>query len=255
MKKVVAIIQARMGSTRLPGKVMKEIVGKPMLWHIVNRLSWSKLIDEIVIATTTNKEDLIIVEFAEKQGISCYAGSAEDVLDRYYQVAQKFGAEIIVRITADCPLIDPNIADKIIDNFLIDAELDYASNTLVPTYPDGLDVEVLSLNALEKAWKNANKKSEREHVTPYIKNHPETFKLVNVKENFDLSSLRWTVDYPEDFHFIETIYKNLYVGKEIFLMGDVISLIKQRSDLENINKGFIRDEGYLKSIANDEDIL
>lgn len=254
MKKVVAIIQARMGSTRLPCKVIKEIVGKPMLWHIINRLKWSKLIDEIVIATTTNKEDLVIIEFADKHGIACYAGSAEDVLDRYYQVALKFGADIIVRITADCPLIDPNIADKIINDFLIDAELDYASNTLIPTYPDGLDVEVLSLTALEIAWNNANKKSEREHVTPYIKNHPEIFKLLNVQGNYDLSSSRWTVDYPEDIRFIEIIYKNLYADNEIFLMGDVLSFIEKRSDLETINKGFIRDEGYLKSIANDKKV-
>ena len=166
-----------MGSTRLPGKVLMELEGKPLLQRVVERVKRAKKIDEIIIATTKNKEDKKLTEFAEKLKVKSYAGSEDDVLDRYYQAAKKFGAENIVRITSDCPLIDPEIVDDIISYYL-NNDFDYVSNTISPTYPDGLDTEVFSFKALERAWKEAKKGFEREHVTPYINRHPEIRKLV-----------------------------------------------------------------------------
>lgn len=165
---ITAIIQARMGSTRFPGKVLKEILGKSILWHLISRIEKAKLINEIVIATTKNEIDRPILKFAEENGIKSYAGSEEDVLDRYYQAAKKFSADPIVRITADCPLMDPEVIDSVVQ-FYLDNKYDYVANTLEPiTFPDGMDVEVFSFKNLEKIWKEAILPSQREHVTFYF---------------------------------------------------------------------------------------
>ena len=241
MSNVVAIIQARMGSTRLPGKVMMEIVGKPMLWHIINRVKKAKLIDKIVVATTINEEDKKIVDLARAKEIECFAGSTEDVLDRYYQVAKKNKGDIIVRITSDNPLTDPEIIDEIIKFYLErEDDLDYASNTIDPTFPKGLNVEVFSFDALEQAWKEANKKSEREHVTPYIWKHHDKFKIANIKkEGENLSHLRWTVDYENDLKFVREVYRNLYNGDNFFLMQDVLGLLKRVSYRNRVNEDIV----------------
>ncbi|PKP60156.1 MAG: acylneuraminate cytidylyltransferase [Candidatus Altiarchaeales archaeon HGW-Altiarchaeales-2] len=252
-KKIVAIIQARMGSTRLPGKVLKEVSGKPLLWHVINRVKKAKLIDQIVLATTDKKEDLKLIELASETCIESYAGSEEDVLDRYFQAATKYKADIIVRITSDCPLIDPRVIDKVIKHFLSD-NFDYVANANIIkcTYPDGLDVEVFSYDALKKAFSGAKLTSEREHVAPYIRDHTEIFKIGSVENDEDISHLRWTVDEERDLEFVREIYKRLYKEGGMFYMENVLELIKKTPELIEINSKIIRNEGYLKSLEKDK---
>lgn len=248
--KVVAIVQVRMGATRLPRKMMVDIVGKPLLWHVINRVKRLKFIDEIIIATTTDREDDIIEKWAEENNLKCYRGSVEDVLDRFYQAAKKYRADIIVRITPDDPLKDPMVTDKVIKHYLDNRDkLDYVSNIIKPTYPEGLDAEVFSFSTLERAWKQAKTKADREHVTTYIWNHPEKFRLANIEyEGKNVSHLRWTLDYPEDLEFAREVYARLYKEGEIFLMEDVLKLLEKHPELAKINVGHVRFEGYLKSI-------
>ncbi len=251
MKKIAIIIQARMGSSRLPGKVLKTIDGIPMLGLQINRLKHSKYSPEIIIATSTLKQDKPILKLAEELTIKSYAGSHEDVLDRYYQAALRYNIDIIARITADSPLIDPEIFDKMLEVFL-ENNFDYISNVRPATFPDGLDIEIFSLETLERTWKEARKSSEREHVTGYIGTNLNLFKTFNFENEKDYSEMRWTVDEPEDFEFIKEVYKNLYHKKEIFLMKDILELLKEKPELMKINSKFIRDEGYLKSLQNDK---
>lgn len=247
---VTAIVQARMESTRLPGKVMEGIVGKPMLWHIIERLKKAKLLDNIMIATTDKEIDKPILKLADDSGIDSYAGNEEDVLDRYYQAATKSHVNGVARITADCPLIDPYLTDKVIQRYLM-GDCDYATNTLVQTFPDGLDVEVFSYTSLETAWKEARWASEREHVTPYISKNPDKFKLANVENSVNLSHLRWSVDEVEDMEFVRQIYKYLYKEAQIFSMEDVLELLRKYPNLGKINQGIPRNEGYAKSLRED----
>jgi spore coat polysaccharide biosynthesis protein SpsF (cytidylyltransferase family) len=246
---IAAIVQARMGSTRLPEKIMADIEGKPLLEHVIERTKASRYIETVIIATTENKKDEAVIRFAREREIPCYGGSEDDVLDRYYQAAKKFGADTIVRITPDDPFKDPEVIDLIISRYL-EGKLDYASNTIRPTYPEGLDIEVFSFNALEKAWREAKKPSEREHVTPYIWNHPEFFRLTNVENNEDLSGLRWTIDYEADLRFAREVYARLYSSR-VFLMRDILELLKAEPELADINRGTVRNEGYLKSLSQE----
>ena len=218
---LAAIIQARMGSTRLPGKVMKNILGKPMLWHMIYRLKWSKFIKKIIIATTQKKEDDVIVEFATANGLDSFRGSEEDVLDRYYQAAKKFGVDPIVRLTADCPLIDPKLVDKIIEHYLKNRDkFDYVRSG--PTFPDGIvETEVFSFNALEKAWREAKWASEREHVTPYIWKNPDKFRIYTVENDRDLSHTRLCVDDEGDFYVVSEVFRSLYTEGGIFYLDDI----------------------------------
>lgn len=250
---ILAIIQARMGSSRLSGKVLKELAGKPVLWHVVNRVRKSRLIDEIVVATTSQKEDLKIVQYCAEQEIRVFVGSEEDVLDRYYQAARLYKPEYIVRITADCPLHDHKVIDMIIQKHL-DMENDYTSNTLEDSFPDGLDCEVFTYNALEKAWNEAKLSSEREHVTPYIKKG-EQFKKYSVKDSVDHSQYRWTMDTERDFEFISKIFGELYEADPEFDKDDIYTLLERRPELLTINNGIIRNEGYIKSVENDRIML
>ena len=235
--KVVAIIQARMGSTRLPGKVMKEILGKPVILWDLDRISFSKLVDEIVVAIPYGEENDVIVDMINEYNdkIVTIRGSEDDVLDRYYQAAVQTNADIVVRITSDCPLIDPVVIDNVIEHFL-DNNCDYCSNSLTRTYPRGLDTEVFSFKALEEAWDEAKKDYEREHVTLYIIENPDQFKLLNVANDIDLSHLRWTLDTKEDFEFISVVYKRIYPKKQLFLMDDVLELLNKEPELIDINK-------------------
>ena len=251
MKKVVAIIQARMGSTRLPGKVMKEIVGKPMLWHVINRVKHAEELDDIVIATTNLKEDIQILDLASEIGVKSYAGSENDVLDRYYQAAMMSKADVIVRITADCPLADPNVINKVIRYYRIN-DFDYVSTSIKPTFPDGIDVEVFSFASLEKVWSESKLASEREHVTPYIWKNPNLFKIKNYENEFDISYMRWSVDEESDLEFVREIYGLLYMENKLFYMKDVIDLLLKNSELTGINKDIARNEGYLKSLKADK---
>jgi len=215
--KTVIIDQARMTSTRLPGKVMKEVFGKPLLEYQIERLKRANEADELVIATTTNDTDQPIVELCERLGVAYYRGSEEDVLLRYYEAATKFEADVVVRVTSDCPLIDPAVVDRVIEYYKNNWEkYDYVSNTLTRTYPRGMDNEVFSYKALQEAYYNAQEQLEREHVTPYICCHPERYRLDNVSHHENQSQHRWTVDQIEDFLLIENIIKALYPNNPQF---------------------------------------
>lgn len=243
------IIQARTGSSRLPNKVLKELCGKPMLQHIIERVKRCHNVDKIIVATTNSTQDMAIVNLCDLLQIECYRGSENDVLDRYYQAAKPYKPVNVIRITADCPLIDPVVIDQII-RIHEDGGYDYTSNTLVETYPDGLDTEVFKFSALEKAWRKADLASEREHVTPYIK-FKDDFLRFSVERVPSLAEKRWTVDTDSDFEMVTQIYNALYGKKEIFLMDDVIDFLECNSQIEKLNENNIRNEGYLKSIAND----
>jgi spore coat polysaccharide biosynthesis protein SpsF len=233
--KKTAIIQARMGSTRLPCKIMKDIEGKPMLWHVVNRLCYSKLLDSIVISTTTMKIDDQVESLCKENKFLCFRGSENNVLDRYYKTASLYKADIIIRITSDCPLIDPAIVDLVINEYLY-SNADYASNTIERTYPRGLDTEVFSYGVLKRCWNEAKEQYQREHVTPYVHENKQLFRLHNVKNKKNLSNLRWTVDEKADLRFVREIYKRFYKKKYIFLLKDILNILKKEPDLSLINK-------------------
>lgn len=247
--KITAIIQARMTSTRLPGKVLMDLNGVPMLRQVIARVDAAGTIDQIVVATTVNATDDAVAEYCEANGIHFFRGSESDVLDRYYQAARHFGADIVVRLTADCPLLDPLVIDRVVRAFL-SGEYDYVSNTIDVSYPDGLDTEVFSFPALERAWREAKLTSEREHVTSYIWKHPGLFRLSNVKHEKDFSKLRWTVDEPQDLEFVRMIYQHFSSG-QAFGMEQIISLLQDHPELHEINADFERNEGYQKSLKED----
>lgn len=250
MNNITALIQARLGSTRLPGKTLMLIEGESLLAHLVKRIKASRYINDIVIATTTNEKDNAIVEFAKNENLKFYRGSENDVLDRFYQASVLYRLETIVRVTPDCPMLDPDVMDIVISKFT-DGNYDYVSNVITPTFPDGLDTEVFSFRILEKTWHEARLPSEREHVTAYILKHPELFKLFNVKrDGEDLSWMRWTVDTKRDLEFVKEIFQRLG-NSGIFHMDDVIELFGENPDLLKINSGITRNEGYLKSLKKD----
>lgn len=233
--KVTAIIQARMGSTRLPGKILKKVNGKPLLFYQLERIKGSKLIDEIVIATTTNHQDNEIVSFCEQYGVSYYRGSETDVLSRYFNAAVKFNADIIVRLTSDCPIIDVEVVDKTIQYFLELDYCDYVSNTLERTFPRGLDTEVFSYIALEKAYKEAYLERDREHVTPYFYSNQNIFVVGSLKNNINYSKYRLTVDTEEDFELIKLIINALFSKKPNFTLIDIVKLMEKNPQWFNIN--------------------
>lgn len=236
--KVVAIIQARMGSTRLPGKVLKDLEGETVLVRVVNRLRRARLINEVLVATTDRPADDAIVKECRGLSVLVSRGDQDDVLDRYFRAAQLAKAEVVVRITSDCPLIDPEITDKTIAAFL-EAGPDYASNALVRTYPRGLDTEVMSVAALGRAWQGARKGYEREHVTPYIYEHPAEFRLLSVTGDADYSRHRWTVDTPEDLEFVRAIYVRL-TNNPTFLWQDVLDLLDREPQLMELNRSVMQ---------------
>lgn len=248
--KVIAVLQARTSSSRLPNKVMLPILGKPMLAHQIERVVKSKKIDKLIVATSKESSDNVIEQLCGELGVACFRGNLDDVLDRFYQTTVHEGAEHIVRLTGDCPLADPNVIDSIISRHL-SKNSDYTSNSLPPTFPDGLDVEVMTFNALKKAWENAVLLSEREHVTLYLRREDVGNKIDNYENDFDLSDLRWTVDEPEDFKFVSKIYSELYQKNNNFGLQDVLLLLKKQPELNLINSGFTRNEGLVKSLAND----
>lgn len=236
---ITVIIQARTGSTRLPNKIFKPLAGKPVLWHVYNRVKQSKLISQIVIATTELQEDDAVENFCNENKISFYRGSSDNVLSRYFFAAKRYKAETIIRITADCPVIDPVVLDNIIETFSDENKndkLDYMSNSIVRTFPRGLDAEIFSMAALEKTFNEATLKYEFEHVTPYIYKHPELFKIKNFESYKDYSQYRWTVDTKEDYELLRNIYDALYYQKEIFLLEDILKLLEEHPELTEINR-------------------
>lgn len=250
--KTIIITQARVNSTRLPGKILKEIGGKTLLEIHLERIKKCKKASDIIVATTVEKGDNIIYEKAVEWGFMVSRGSESDVLDRFYQAVKDKNADWIVRVTSDCPLIDPELVDKVIV-FAQENQVDYCSNVLIENYPDGQDVEVFKFSALEKAWKNANLASEREHVTPYIRNNSDfnngiEFSALNFECEGNFSHIRMTVDEIRDFELIKILVENLGIHKSWLYYSNYII----NNDLNLINNQIIRNEGLLKSLKNDK---
>lgn len=254
MKNILIICQARYSSNRLPGKVMKNIFDNPLLWYVIKRLEQVKIPNRLIIATATSKSNQGIINFAKNLNLNYFARSEDDVLDRYYKTAKKFNGDIIVRITSDCPLIDPDIIDYGIELFF-QGNYDYVSNGFPPTYPDGFDLEVFSFEALETAWKEAELFSEREHVTPYIWKNIDKSKMGNFEHDVDLSKFRLTVDTQEDFLLISKIFENFHDNWRDFRLKDVMNYFKKKPELLKINAQYERNEGYLKSLAEDKKFM
>lgn len=230
--RVVAIIQARLGSTRLPGKALADIGGLSMLARVVRRVGRASRLNLVTVATTSEPADAAIVEECDRLGVPVTRGSQDDVLDRYYQAAQIHQADVVVRITSDCPLIDPELIDALVGAFLADGP-DYAGNFIERRYPRGLDAEVFSFAALERAWREANAEYERAHVTPYIYQHPEAFRLLSVPGTEDHSRHRWTVDTPEDLTFARAVYARF--ADDSFGWREVLALVEAEPELAAIN--------------------
>jgi len=251
--KIVAITQARMGSTRLPGKILMQIQNQTLLELHVRRIQKSQKINELLVATTVDAEDEKTLGIAGKLGVPAYRGSVQDVLDRFYQALQGKSADYVVRLTSDCPLIDGQLIDKVIQ-FVIDRNLDYGSNTLNPTYPDGQDIEVFKYQAIEKAWKEANLLSEREHVTPYIwKNSSykggHLFASDNFEEGYSFGHLRMTVDEQKDFDVINALISGLGADGSWL---DYARYLEQHKDVKSLNEAIGRNEGYSKTLKKDK---
>jgi len=234
--KTVAIIQARMGSTRLPGKVLLDLAGEPMLARDVNRVQRASLIDQVVVATTTQPADEAIANLCAARGWPCFRGSEEDVLDRYYRAAVAYSADVVVRITSDCPLIEPAVTDRVVQEFLQrQPDVDYACNILPRrTFPRGLETEVLRFDVLERAWREDTNPAWREHVTQYIQRHSDLFRIHGVVNDTDLSAMRWTVDTPEDMEIVQRIYSHF--GHDCFSWLDVLALLSEHPEWLDINR-------------------
>lgn len=238
--KIIGVIQARINSERLAGKAMLEILGKPMIWHIYCRLKNSKLLTDVVISTGEFTNNAPICKYAQNHNIPYFSGSEIDLIDRLYQTAVKLEADAIVRITADCPLADPKIIDKLISEFIEKHDqYDIVTNCQVRTFPHGLDVEIYSTDILKKLWQEIKEPQLREWFPFYIEKNPTQFRILNIKNSVDQSNLRWTVDYPEDFEFIKQIYQNLYSENTVFGMADVLNLLKTKPDLAKINSKYV----------------
>ncbi len=231
--KTVAIIQARMGSTRLPGKVLRDLGGETVLARVVNRTRRAALLNEVVVATTVLPADDVIIHECERLKAAFFRGDELDVLDRYYHAAQKFAADVIVRITADCPLIDPELIDATIRTTL-EERADYGTNALVLTYPRGLDVEVFTADALGRAWSAAKKEYQRIHVTPYLYENPELFKMVSITGEVDHSNHRWTLDTSEDLELIRAVYRH-FANRDGFGWIEVLDLMEAQPELAALN--------------------
>lgn len=245
------IIQARMGSTRLPGKVMLPIDGtNPIISYVINQMKHSKLCEKLIIATTNLIEDEIIIDFAKRKSVEYFKGNENDCLDRYYQCAKLFSISTIVRITCDNPLIDPTLVDDAVKIFN-DGDYDYVSNCKPRSFPQGTEVEVFSFKALEKAWNEAIKPSEREHVTPHFYNNPGKFRTYNITNQNNLSNLRWTVDRMEDLEFVKALVSR--IKKSPIFMKDILRVLENEPDLTNLNKNYTMDEGYIRSLENDKE--
>jgi spore coat polysaccharide biosynthesis protein SpsF (cytidylyltransferase family) len=247
---ILAILQARMGSTRLPGKVLKPILGEPMLFRQIERLRRCRSLGALIVATSTEPSDDQLVAACQERNISVARGSVSDVLDRFVIAMGASRPDAIVRLTGDCPLADPDVIDAVV-RFFGEGDLDYASNVDPPTFPDGLDVEVMKTAALLRAHREAKLLSEREHVTPYLRNHPELFKLGCYRGATDLSGLRWTVDEPADFDFVSLVYERLYPMRPDFRLPDILALLRAEPAIATINSNFERNEGLKKSLAMD----
>lgn len=246
----VAIIQARVASTRLPGKVLKQIDGKEILGHVIGRLAACRMVDRIVIATTTGAGDDEIVDYLTSRhpGIGLFRGSEDDVLDRYYQAAKRFEAGWVIRATSDSPLLDPELVDFVIAT-VVEGGYDYGSNSLVPSMPDGLDVECMTSAALAAAWQEAVRPEEREHVTPYIRTNPQRFRLANIAYHRDLSHLCWALDTEEDLAFLTALAGQIDLGDPgNYSFETVLRVIEAHPEVSRLNACSVRDVKLLAEI-------
>lgn len=262
MRTVIAV-QARMGSSRLPGKVMLPIAGKPLLERMLERLQHVTQDCTLVVATTTGTEDEPIRTLCREVGVRCFDGHPQDLLDRHYQLARVFKSDVLLKIPSDCPLIDPAIVDRVLGYFLShSSEYDYVSNLHPATYPDGNDVEVMTFDALQEAWKEASKDFEREHTTPFLWERPERFRIGNVAWekgwNFSMTH-RWTIDYPEDYLFVKAVYERLYSpSRPVFALADILDLLRREPHLKLLNEEYLGVNWYrhhaheLRTITSDE---
>jgi spore coat polysaccharide biosynthesis protein SpsF len=247
----VAIVQARVGSSRLPRKALLEIADRPMIAHVLDRALAIDGVDGVVLATTVDPADDELADFARGRKIPCTRGSQADVLARFRQTAAEHSAAVIVRVAGDCPLLDPYVSGLVLAEYLRRGDVDYVSNVHPPTYPDGLDTEVLSREALERVWRDADRPSEREHVTSYIWRNAAAFRVANVATEPSRAHLRWTVDELADLEFVRAVYARLYRGS-IFGMEAVLELLAVEPDLIRINAGIDRNEGYVRSLRADD---
>jgi spore coat polysaccharide biosynthesis protein SpsF len=249
--RVVAIVQARMGSHRLPGKVLKPIAGRAMIARVLERVLAADRVDAVVVATTTLPEDdRLVASLGSLPNCAVYRGDADDVLARYFGCASEFDADIVVRVTADDPLKDPEIIDRAVSILVADEQLDYCSNTLEPSFPEGLDIEVFRFPALSRAHAEATLPSEREHVTPYIWNRPDRFVISNFRNDRDLKDWRWTVDKQEDLDFMSAVFGH-FQDRPLVSFRDVIAWLDENPHLVHSNAKTARNEGYLKSTAEE----
>ncbi|WP_319475400.1 glycosyltransferase family protein [Marispirochaeta aestuarii] len=250
---IIALIQARMGSTRLPGKVLKPLDGKAVIEHVIERTKKATGIDEVIVVTSIESANLPLIRHVASLGIRVFVGSEDDVLDRYWQAARLTPANHIVRVTADCPLLDSTVVASVIKVHL-EQNNDYTSNIDPPTWPDGLDVEVMKRSVLEIAWREAEDSHDREHVTPYIRRNYKRFRLGNVLSQENLSEYRWTLDREEDYRFLCRIFRDLSDGTDIYFTHRIIDYLKKNPELLSINQGIMRNEGSMKRGADNNDI-
>ena len=239
-----AIIQARCGSTRFPNKVFADINGKPLIWHVVNRLTHAKTINKIVIATTINEKDDKIEKWCNENNVACYRGSENDVLNRYYSASVAFPSDIVVRITADDPFKEPAVIDAVV-NKLINEGFDHVTNNLPPSWPEGLDCEAFTFAALEASEKSTNDAFEREHVTQYIYHNPDKFKIGNVASPKNLSYLRWTIDKEVDYEMVKAVYAHRNpANTDILLLDEILDILEKNPEIKEINSSVERSAMY-----------
>lgn len=260
--KVVIVVQARMSSTRLPGKVLLPILGKSLLARMIERLQMIRHEAAIVVATSDHEQDDIIQTEAGAIGVPCFRGSLDNCLDRHYQAGLKYGADVVIKIPSDCPLIDPRIIDEVLDfYFAHEGEYDFVNNLHPATWPDGNDVEIMTMPCIQKAWKEASRKLELEHTTPYIWENPDKFRIANISwskgKDYSMSH-RFTIDYPEDYQFIKCVFEHLYPQKADFSCDDILNLLESKPEIYQINSGYAGVNWYrnhldeLKTVGADQ---
>jgi spore coat polysaccharide biosynthesis protein SpsF len=252
---ILCIIQVRISSSRLPGKALLPVLGRPLLSWVINRVRLAQTLDRVVVATTTEADDDAIVDLCYREQVECFRGSKDDVVDRFYQCAVPHAPLGVMRITADCPLIDPGIIDMVVRRFLsANGSLDLVSND-GESYPDGLDAGIYSFRVLEKIYREASLPSDREHITPYIWNHPELFSVEVIPCSDNLSRFRLTVDYEEDLELVTKVYAALYPSNPSFTWLDVIDFLTRHPEIYKLNSRYTRNEGYLESLKKDKLIV
>jgi spore coat polysaccharide biosynthesis protein SpsF len=250
---ILGVLQARTSSSRMPSKVLEPILGQPMILRQFERLVRSRRIDALTLATSDDASDDTLAQIVREAGFSVARGSLDDVLDRFLSAASPHAPEWVVRLTGDCPLTDPLLIDRLIDETLA-AGADYGSTALEPTFPDGLDAEIVRFDVLREVAAEPRTTAEREHVTLAIHRRPDRFKLHSVTGSPDLSALRWTVDEPRDFAFVTQVYEALYPQKPAFDTRDILDLMRQRPELQRLNGDIQRNEGLMKSLASEPPI-